>query len=141
MKSHTKKRQELKKYTITFWILFLLFVLRVFGQILVEFFHVDFLPPSEFWMAGIVSYPVLLALQILVIILLSKILVDFSRGYGYFVEKSKWKKGWLYFGIFYFLIMIVRYLVFGISIPVVFHWVLATFCILLGIYYLKENSR
>ena len=139
-----KKRELLRKYAIVFWILLGFFVLRVFGQILVEFFNVSFLPPSKFWMSAYVSqilgdyhYPVLLVAQIFAIGLLLKVCVDFTRGHGYFTEKSKWKRMILYAGIVYFVSMaVVRPIIEGgISIPSVFHGVLATFAIIAGIYY------
>jgi hypothetical protein len=53
-----------------FWVLatlLFLFCLRVFGQILVAFFNVSFLPPMEEWFSGLLPYPELLTAQILII--------------------------------------------------------------------------
>ena len=59
-----KEKKLLRNYAVVFWVLLGLFLLRVLGQVLVEFFGVSFLPPSRFWMSGYVSYGVLLAAQV-----------------------------------------------------------------------------
>ena len=63
--------------------------------------------------------------------------VDFTRGGGYFVEKAGWKEKVLYAGVAYFAVMAVaRPFIEGhVSIPSVFHGVLALFVITAGVYY------
>jgi hypothetical protein len=128
------------------WVFLGLFCLRVLGQILVAFFDVSFLPPMEQWYSGLLAYPYLLASQILIIGLMMRINVDFTRGHGLFVRSHPWfGQGVLYFGYAYLAVMIVRYLVtmwlypdqrwFGGSIPIVFHWMLASYVILFGQYH------
>lgn len=138
-----------------FWLLttlLFLFILRVLGQILVAFFGVKFLPPMEEWMSGVLPYPGLLTSQILIIILFQKICLDFARGYGYFVQPRRrlginlLKFGWLYLGV-----MIVRYVIrmglypherwTGGSIPIFFHWVLASFLLVLGRYHYALSGK
>lgn len=138
-----------------FWLLttlLFLFCLRVLGQILVAFFGVTFLPPMEEWMSGLLPYPELLTSQILIIILYGKICLDFARGYGYFVTPrprlgiNLLKFGWLYLGI-----MIIRYVIrmglypherwAGGSIPIFFHWVLASFLLVLGRYHWRSTVQ
>ena len=141
-----------------FWLLttlLFLFCLRVLGQILVAFFGVKFLPPMEEWMSGLLPYPELLASQILIILLYGKICLDFARGCGYFVTPSRrlginlLKFGWLYLGV-----MIIRYVIYvirmalypherwaGGSIPIYFHWVLASFLLVLGHHHWRATAH
>lgn len=138
-----------------FWVLttlLFLFCLRVLGQILVAFFGVTFLPPMEEWMSGVLPYPELLTSQILIILLYGKICLDFARGHGYFVTprprlgSNLLKFGWLYLGV-----MIIRYVIrmvlypherwTGGSIPIFFHWVLASFLLVLGHYHWRSKAH
>ncbi len=91
------------------WILTALFGLRVLGQVLVEFLHVDFLPPSKEWFSGIIPYPPLLASQILIIALQLKIDVDFTRQTGWSYRPSRRAGQWLLsLGTIYLTAMILR---------------------------------
>src|SRR6266849_6829304 len=54
---------------IWMWLLLGLFVLRVVGQMLVAFFRVSFLPPMGEWYSGLMSYPILLPVQWVIIAL------------------------------------------------------------------------
>src|SRR5262249_602192 len=138
-----------------FWvlaILFFLFCLRVLGQILVAFIGVTFLPPMEEWMSGVLPYPELLTSQILIILLYGKICVDFFLGRGYFgrprlrLGTNLLKFGWLYLGV-----MIIRYVIrmslypherwTGGSTPIFFHWVLASFLLVLGHYHWRSSAE
>lgn len=125
---------------VLLWFLTFLFISRVLGQLLVRFYPVSFLPPFRDWFSGLLSYPFLLGAQILIIILMIKISMDVTRKRGYFAENRKWFRSFaLYFGIIYLLAMIARYFWFGISIMVVFHWVLASFVILFAIYHRRKK--
>ena len=73
-------------YPIILWLLTLSFFLRVLGQILIAFFQVSFLPPMPHWYSGLLSYPILLCLQILILIIQIKINLDFSQSSGYFAQ-------------------------------------------------------
>jgi hypothetical protein len=105
----------------------------------------------EEWYSGLLPYPQLLASQLLIIALLTKIGVDFSRGRGYFVESHAYLGTYaLWFGYIYLSVMVVRYPVhmylhpesrwFGQTIPIFFHWVLATYVILVGLYHRRRMS-
>ena len=135
------------------WLLLFAFVLRVTGQILVAFWRVAWLPPMDAWMSGLLPYPYLLVSQFLIIGLCARIAADFTRGKGWFVEpRPIFGKGVLYFGWIYFAAMVVRYVArmslfpeerwFGGTIPIFFHFVLAAFLILFGLWHrqrIKEN--
>jgi len=130
-------------YPIVLGVLAFLFGLRVAGQALVCFLHVDFLPPMERWQSGLLPYPVLLAAQIVLIVLLLKIVLDVSRGAGFFVDlyprTGRILKRLAYI---YALAMAVRYAVtmflhpenlwFTGTLPIWFHFVLAAFLFTLG---------
>lgn len=128
------------------WVLLGLFVLRVVGQAVVAFFHVESLPTMQEWHSGLLPYEYLLLSQIVIIAIMVKICVDFTRGAGFFVTPRRFfAVQWLYFGYFYLAVMIARYPIqmylhpesrwFGGTIPIFFHWVLAAFVILIGLHH------
>lgn len=131
------------------WTLAGLFVLRVTGQALVVFLHVEFLPPMAQWQSGLLPYGFLLTAQIIIIAVMAKICFDFTRGAGFFVMPRRFfAVQWLYFGYAYLAVMIARYPIqmylrpesrwLGGTIPIVFHWVLAIFVVLVGLYHRKR---
>jgi uncharacterized protein len=135
-----------KRYLWLLSTLLFLFCLRVLGQVLVAFLGVTFLPPMEAWFSGLLPYPELLASQILIILLYGKACLDFARGRGYFVTPShRLGINLLKFGSLYLGVMIIRYVIrmglypherwTGGSIPIFFHWVLASFLLVLGHYH------
>ncbi len=117
---------------------------------MVAFFNVTFLPPMKEWFSGILPYPELLVSQILIIFLYGNVCLDFWQGKGYFVKPNLrlgmnlLRFGWLYLGA-----MILRYIIrmtlhpdqrwVGGCIPIVFHWVLASFILVLGTYHRTTN--
>ena len=116
------------------WALLSLFVLRVLGQVLVAFFEVGFLPPMQAWYSGLMPYRYLLPSQILLLALMAKICVDFTRRRGFFYEpKRALGTPVLVFGYLYLAAMIARaVLLWDRPIPIVFHWVLATYVLIVG---------
>jgi putative CocE/NonD family hydrolase len=133
------------------WILTGLFCLRVTGQVLVEFLHVGFLPPSEEWFSGLIPYPQLLASQILIIALQVWIGFEFTRQSGWTFRPRR-LAGFvlLALGAAYLAVMIVRYAVrmglylherwTGGSIPIFFHWVLALYVLVVGYHHWRQGS-
>ncbi|MBA3855621.1 MAG: hypothetical protein C0507_01810 [Cyanobacteria bacterium PR.3.49] len=133
----------MKNYTAILCFLLFLFCLRVVGQILVAFFHVDFLPPMDQWYSGLLPYPILLICQFLIVGIFAKICFDLCRKSGYFARKKPRLGAFLVtFSYFYYSAMVIRYIYhmsihptdrwFGGTIPIIFHFVLATFLILFG---------
>ncbi len=127
-----------RRYGILLSLLTFLFVLRVLGQVLVAFFGVDFLPAMENWYSGLLPYPVLLPIQIVMIIVMVRIIWDVTRGSGIFsITKRETGIFLKWFSYVYFLSMVVRYMYimaghpewrwFGHTIPIWFHMVLAAF--------------
>ena len=120
--------------TALVWTLFTLFVLRVAGQALVAFFDVQFLPRMEAWYSGLMPYEYLLPAQLLIVVLMAQICLDFTRRRGFFFEPKRFFAGpWLWLGYLYLAVMIARaVIVMDRPIPIFFHWVLAAFVIALG---------
>jgi hypothetical protein len=97
----------------------------------------------EEWYSGLVAYPALLISQILIILLYGKVALDFTRGRGFFVNPSRrLGHNLLVFGAVYLGAMLIRYVIrmslypherwLGGSIPIIFHWVLATFILVVA---------
>jgi len=122
--------------SLILWVLLLLFFVRVLGQIVAAIWSPSFLPPMDAWYSGLMPYRFLLPSQLVILLFFAKIASDLYRGQGYWFERGKQAgSGLLLFGTIYFCAMIVRFWVQGLSIPVVFHWVLASFLLVLGSYY------
>ncbi len=104
------------------------------------------LPPMAQWYSSLIPYPVLLPIQIALIGLMAKICRDVTAGNGYFASGSaRVGRRLIGLSVIYFAVMIARYVIhmtlhpearwLGGTIPIVFHFVLATFVLLLGRYY------
>jgi len=128
-----------------------LFVGRVAGQLLVALFDTPLLPPMQQWYSGLIPYPLLLPIQIVIIVQMLWIVRDFSRSRGYFVQSHP-RAGriirWL--SIVYFSSMVLRYAItmwrhpewrwFSGTIPIWFHMVLALFLFIYSHYHLRTRS-
>jgi hypothetical protein len=126
-----------------------LFFLRVAGQALVACCDVGWLPPMPQWYSGLLAYPLLLPAQLLILLLFGKVCVDLWRGDGWFARTRPWfGRQALWLGWAYLVGMIVRYPIqmalhpedrwFGRTIPIVFHWVLASFVIVFARYHRRR---
>ena len=127
-----------RRHAIWLLVLLVLFCLRVAGQMLVAFAGVTFLPPMEEWYSGLLPYPYLLPTQFIIIFLFAKICLDLFHGYGFFaIPRLRLGRFLQVFGTIYLLVMVIRYVLrmslypperwTGGSIPIFFHWVLATY--------------
>jgi hypothetical protein len=127
-----------------------LFVLRVAGQALVAFFNVSFLPPMSQWYSGLLPYPVLLPVQLLMIVVMLRIVADFARGRGYFViPRNRIGSPLRWLSCLYFASMVLRYILtmawhperrwFSGTIPIWFHMLLAGFLYALSHYHLRAS--
>ena len=133
------------------WTLLTLFTGRVLGQLAVSLDAAPFLPPMDEWQSGLLPYPLLLTAQFVLIAGLGSICVQFSRGGGYFVRPHRWLAtplwivGWTYAGA-----MAVRYAVWmtikpqerwtGDLIPVMFHFVLASFLLVVASHHRRRGG-
>lgn len=134
------------------WVLLALFVLRVLGQLIVVIAAPAFLPPMEEWLSGLIPYPYLLASQILIILLMIKMCRDVQRTKNFWgAPKRGLGEALVSFGSIYLTVMIIRYTIrmslyplerwTGGSIPIIFHWVLASFVLTLGVFHLRNTNR
>lgn len=132
------------------WGLLGLFILRVVGQLLVAVGWAPFLPPMEAWQSGLLPYPWLVGAQLIAIGVYGKVCLDFTRGDGFFVTpRRRLGVGLLVVGSVYLGVMVARFIVMlahagerwmGGPIPIVFHWVLATFLLVVGAYH-RASAR
>jgi len=121
-----------------------LFFLRVLGQVLVAFAGVTVLPAMSEWYSGLLPYPLLLPVQLVILVVQGKISLDLARQRGFFVvRRPRVGHGLQVLAAVYFLAMVLRYVLtmawyperrwFGTgTIPIVFHWVLAAYLLTLG---------
>jgi len=127
----------------------LLFFFRVLGQALVVFFSVSWLPSVEQWASGLIAYPTLLAIQVVMLIAMVKIVSDVWRGKGFFAQTRTRLAGFLVsFSAIYAGSMLLRYIItmilrpemrwFGGTIPIFFHFVLAAFLYAWGKFHVRE---
>ncbi len=104
------------------------------------------------WYSGLLPYPWLLPAQILIILVLGWICVDFTRQRGLWTRtRPFFGRGLLVFGYVYLGAMVLRYVLrmvlvpearwFGQTIPIFFHWVLATFLIVFGRWHRERLSQ
>ena len=118
-----------------------LFLVRVAGQLLVRAQRPAWLPPDEEW--NLTPYRFLLPVQLTILGLMAWIDVDLLRGAGFWATpKPNFGQAVLWFAYAYAATMLVRYLLrmrrrpeqrwFGGAIPIVFHWVLASYLWVLG---------
>jgi len=141
-----------RKYFFLLSSLLVLFCLRVAGQLLVALYQVPFLPPMQEWQSGLLPYPVLVACQFSIIALFSKICSDFYKGNGFFYEPKTFlaepllncAKVYLVANAARLLIwtmMFKHHIWFTGMIPICFHFVLASFLLVLAVHQRRELSK
>jgi hypothetical protein len=122
-----------------------LFFLRVLGQALSVFLQVDWLPATEHWASGLIPYPILLTIQIVMLIVMVKISTDVWRAVGFFSQpRPSYARFLIAFSVIYAGAMTLRYVLtmiyrpemrwLGGTIPIFFHFVLAAFLFTWGRY-------
>jgi len=135
-------------YSFPLWLFTVLLFLRVSGQLVVVLRAPAWLPPMAQWQSGLVPYPFLLATQVVVLVLMIGIAVDFSRGAGFWVQPlPRLGRVVLVWSYLYAGAMVVRYIIrmarrpdqrwLGGTIPIVFHCVVAAFQWTFGQYHVR----
>jgi hypothetical protein len=126
------------------WLLLSLFFLRVIGQLFVTLgVGRGVLPPMEEWYSGLLPYRFLLPAQILILVVLGRVALDYTRGTGLAARPNRrLGSALLAFGSVYLGVMLLRYAIrmtlypaerwTGGSVPIFLHWVLAAFLLLVG---------
>lgn len=122
------------------WLLTILFMFRVVGQILVGIYQPDWLPSWHYWHSGLLPYPVLLTSQILLLMFMANINQNEwqlckSAQKAISFHHSQTKHRLLFFSSLYVLATSVRALLtvtllpnlewLKAAIPIAFHLVLA----------------
>ena len=138
-----------RRYAIALAGLLLLFFFRVVAQFGQWIHPVDFLPPFDDWQSGILPYPVLLAGQVLITMVLLRIVAGHLTGRH--IARRKLGIGLLVGGGVYFAVMCFRLLAsmtfaaadswLGATIPAFFHVVLACFALIHGYFNLRHASH
>jgi hypothetical protein len=132
-------------------LLTLLFFLSVLGQALVARFGVIWLPAMEHWHSGLIPYPTLLTIQLLMLIAMVKITRDIWRDTGFFaLVRPSWSRFLICFSAIYAGAMVLRYALtmafypgmrwFGGTIPIFFHFVLAAFIYVVGCFHSRADT-
>jgi hypothetical protein len=121
----------------------LLFLLRVVAQVEVWLIAPDWLPPMEAWYSGLLPYPLLLPVQIVLLMLMAAVAYDRASSRPRVARRAdRLNTGLRILAIVYFLVMVLRlaltirthgpeFYLHG-AIPVAFHWVLALFLLALA---------
>ena len=134
-------------YSILFWLLSLLFALRVLGQVIQFWLPQPFLPAFEEFQGSSLAYPLLLSVQLMVLGLMLR--TSWRVQSGAFVPSRRKGQVWLWFGSLYMAGSLLRIVV-GITtpdaaawfrawIPAFFHVVLAGFVLTLAAYHWRGN--
>jgi len=132
-----------RNYATILALLAFAFFLRVLGQALVAWWDVEFLPPMTQWYSGLLPYPVLLPIQVVILLVQGKVSVDLWRGRGLFsLQRPRLGTVLRRFSYVYVAVMVFRYILtmslhpdrrwFGGTIPIVFHCVLAAYLYVWG---------
>jgi len=138
--------RDLLTVSIFLWLFTALLVARVLGQLVVASMSPKWLPPFEQWQSGLLPYPALLAGQAVVLVLMTRISTDFSRGHGFWVEpRPQLGLTAVVWSYLYFASMVARYVVrmarrpdqrwLGGTIPIIFHSIVAAFQWTFGTYH------
>ena len=121
--------------TVALTVLLALFIARVLGQILVVLWQPRWLPPMKDWYSGLLAYRFLLPAQIAIIALMVYMIrAPLVRNFALAFAITA-------FGVIYALSMVVRFVILrrrhpgyrwyeGGMIPILFHWVLASFLLI-----------
>lgn len=132
-----------KVYGHILLLLLTLFILRVLAQLAQFTFNVGFLPPFAAWQSGAVPYAWLLCAQAIIIIWFARVILGF---YSKTITRTP-LVGRIYLGVgaVYFIFMIIRLIAgltiaaghawWGATIPSIFHLVLASFLIVVGLFH------
>ena len=126
------------------WLFSVLFLVRVAGQLVVRTYAPGWLPPTEQW--NLAPYHLLLPAQLVILGVMVWIDASFwDRSGPAVTPRPELGEAVLWFAGVYAAAMAVRYVVrmsrrpdqrwFGGTIPIVFHWVLASYLVVVGAYH------
>ena len=133
-----------KRYGIILWVFLGLFLFRVVVQLIQSKFSVQYLPPFEAWHSGVLRYHYLVMMQALIIFIYGYICAQFTL--ERVVPRRATGKIFLYSGLFYGGAMVIRMFIglfissstwFHAYLSIFFHFILASFLIVVGLFHLK----
>ena len=136
---------NLKRYVFWLWILLGLFCFRVVSQLLQSKFSVPYLPSFNIWHSGALPYHYLVMAQALIILIYGYICMQFTL--EKIVPKKRVGLIFLSLGILYASTMAIRLFVglfissstwFHAYLPIFFHFILALFLIVVGLFHMKN---
>ena len=141
MSDHSAQQPSLRIFAL--WICLGLFLLRVIAQIEVVLLAPIWLPPMEDWYSGLLPYPLLLPIQIVLLMAMTVIVIhEMRQPRQAQAARTRWRRIARYLAVGYFAIMAGRLaiqlargagdVIEAGGIPIMFHWVLALFLLLLG---------
>jgi hypothetical protein len=134
---------------VLLWTLQGLFLLRVLGQVYVGLYAPAWLPSWPEWYSGLLPYPLLLPAQIVLLMWMTMISYDNTRGAGrFYVESASVQRRLRWIAALYLAIMATRYVLTMAlapemrwlhgTIPIAFHFVLAAY---IGALTLRTRAR
>ncbi|HBP86991.1 MAG TPA: hypothetical protein PKK23_05565 [Nitrospirales bacterium] len=148
MSADASTQNSARWYALALFILTGLFMFRVLAQLIQVWRPVAFLPSFEVWQSGALPYPILLMSQ--VVILWVCLRVVWQMFLGVVVAAPKNGRLLLSLGGLYLLGMGIRLMIgltaspehawFGALLPTIFHFVLATFMLVYGLYHVSGAS-
>jgi phosphatidylglycerophosphate synthase len=120
----------------------------VFAQLSTLFINVSWIPAFSQWHSAAMPYPILLLSQLIIIGYFLSVVWQFSNN----TFKASSTKGiwFIRFGIIYFVVMLIRYLLgltlfydlrwFTQTLPIVFHFVLAGLVLFTGAAHITQHT-
>lgn len=122
------------------WTCIVLFLLRVVGQVEALLLEPAWLPSMHDWYSGLIPYPILLPLQIVLLMIMAAVVTrEMQNEHRALADGVPWLRR---IAIVYFAVMLLRLIVQLMrgadsvidagGIPVAFHWVLALFLLVLA---------
>ena len=136
-------------HSVTLWILFGLFCLRVTAQLAASVAPIPLLPPFDAWHSGVLPYPLLFLAQLVIAALYAVVAWRIHTGRAQ--PSRRLARFLLAFGALYFASMSARMLLgltvlrdsrwFHAPIPTFFHLVLASFVLVWGHYHSTERIK
>jgi hypothetical protein len=148
MTPHLNLGYEPRSYVVLLWVLFVLFVGRVVGQILVATARPRWLPPMARWYSGVMPYRYLLPAQLIIIVLMSAMIMAVTNaagplgrpsggiGVATVAASSVYAAGMVWRAVRRAVQPPERR---GVVIPIVFHFVLAGFLFVYGSWHLEAD--
>jgi hypothetical protein len=130
-----------RAYAVVMAVLLVLFLGRVVGQILVATMAPAWLPPMARWYSGLMPYRYLLPTQAVFVVLMTAMTLGVARQTAPFGTISAGAGAWIVWASYvYALGMVVRSIRYaratperrGVLIPILFHFVLASFLFTYG---------